>query len=61
VLRPFLPLSFAVDRGVETVVHQFYETEIPSLFFPPLYAKCLKAYIQEILLRAQPPPEPEDY
>ncbi len=46
VIPKFVGVSLALDQAIEQIVVQFYASDFQAFSFAPLYARCLKMYVE---------------
>lgn len=46
VIPKLCGVSRALDQAIETIIVNFYESDFHSFSFAPLYARCLKMYVE---------------
>lgn len=42
VIAPLLRLGLCIDKSLEKIIYNFYETDFHAWGFAPIYAKCLQ-------------------
>lgn len=46
VLPQLVGVSLAVDEAIEEIVEKFYDSDFATFSFAPLYARCVKMYVE---------------
>jgi len=46
VLPQLVGVSLAVDEAIEGIVERYYDSDFGTFCFAPLYARCVKMYLE---------------